>query len=193
MEPSAKLKVTTERKFSAHHLLIRTARLALDDAKAKRPGWFNSQLVAITLCALSIEAICNSIGDRVIPNWKDFESSSPIAKLRILCDHLKVHYDTSEEPWTSARWLYKFRNLIAHAKPELILEEELLSREEYDNRHGNFPMSKLEKQITFDNAIRALQTAEKIKDILCAGIPPENAIGLYADASWGRATPHNDN
>ena len=192
MNPTARLKVTTERNFSAHHMLIGAARASLEDAKAKQPGWFYSELVAITLSALSIEAMCNAIGDRVIPDWKDFESSSPNAKLRLLCERLKVQYSKSEEPWVSARWLFKFRNLIAHAKPEFVREEKLFSREEYDNRSPEFPKSKLEKGVTLGNASRAVYAAEQIKDILCTRVPPEDAFGLYSDSSFGCASPHHD-
>ena len=193
MKPSVKLKVTTERPFSAHHMLIGAAQASLEDAKAKRPGWFYSELVTITLSALSIEAMCNAVGDRVIVDWKDFESSSPNAKLRLLCEHLKIQYDKSKEPWVSARWLYKLRNLIAHAKPELVREQAVFSREEYDRRSPEFPKSKLEKEITLTNAARAWRTAEDIKDILTSKVPPENALGLYADASFGRASLDDGN
>ncbi len=184
------IKINAERHFSAHHMLIGVARAALEDAKLKQPGWFYNQLVVITFSSLSVEAICNSIGDRVIPEWKDFESSSPIAKLRLLCDHLKIQYDNGKEPWASARWLYKFRNLIAHAKPEFVQEEKVISRAEYDNRQTEFPKSKLEKEITFGNANRALKTAESIKDILCANVPADNAFGLYSDAWLRGASAH---
>lgn len=190
MKLSPKLKLTTERNFSAHHMLIGAAHTAFQDARAKQPGWFYNALVTITLCALSIEAMCNSIGDRVILDWKDFESASPTAKLRLLCEHLKVDYDKNNEPWVSARWLSKFRNLIAHAKPEFVREEKVLSRDEYDNRGTEFPKSKLEKEITLGNAGRALRTAEQIKDLLCTKVPPEHALGLYGDASIGRTSPH---
>lgn len=192
MKPTVRLKVTTERNFSAHHMLIGAARASLEDAKAKRPGFFYSQLIAMTLSALSIEAMCNAIGDRVISDWKDFETSSPNAKLRLLCERLKVQYDKSLEPWASARRLFKFRNLIAHAKPELVREEKVFSREEYDNRSPEFPKSKLEKGVTLENASRAVHTAEQIKDILCTRVPPEDALGLYSDSSFGHASLHHD-
>jgi len=103
-------------------MLIGAARAAVEDAEAKRPGWFYSQLTAITLCGLAIEAICNAIGKRIIPDWKDFESAGPNAKLRLLCDRLNVKYDRHAEPWSSARWLSKQRNAIALAGQRRTLE-----------------------------------------------------------------------
>lgn len=174
-------------------MLIGAARAALDDATSKKPGWFYSELVAITMSALSIEAMSNAIGERVIPDWKDFESASPIAKLRLLCKQLQVPFDKNVEPWASAIWLAKFRNLVAHAKPELVQEERVISRAEYDNRPHDSPKSKLEKKISTEHAERAVRTAESIKDLLCKNIPPEEAFGLYSDSWSGSASLHDNN
>jgi hypothetical protein len=182
-----KLKVTRKRNFSAHHMLIGAARAALEDANQRRPGWFYSELTAITLSALSIEAMCNAIGNRIIDGWKDFESASPLAKLRLLCERLNISYDKSKEPWASAIWLCHFRNLIAHAKPEIIAEEYVWTRDEYDSRRKDEPKSKLERLITLGNAAKALRTAESIKTSLCEKISPEDRSGLYSDAWEGSA------
>lgn len=192
MNLSSKLKVSAERHFSAHHMLIGAAQAALDDAKSKRPGWFYSELTAITLSALALEAICNSVGERVIEGWKDFESSSPAAKIRLLCQHLGIPYERTTEPWSSAIWLGTFRNQIAHAKPELVQESRVITRTEYDNRPRREPLSKLEKHVTTGNARRALRTAETIKDMFCLKVPPDNAFGLYSDSWSHSASAHND-
>src|SRR3954471_2833467 len=115
MKPVRKLKRTQERQFSAHHMLIRAAEIARDRGTEKKPGWMFDELSAMTFAALAIEALCNSIGDRVVPGWaKDFESASPNAKLRILSGRLGLEYDEDKEPWVGARELIKFRNLVAH-------------------------------------------------------------------------------
>lgn len=186
------LKVTTERNFSAHHMLIGAARQALNDAKTKRPGCFYCEVTAMTMAALSIEAMCNAIGDRAIPEWKDFESASPMAKLRLLCENLNLEFDKLKEPWASARWLYKFRNSIAHAKPEPIREEKILLEDEFSKRNSAFPKSKLEKEVSLDNATRALGAVEKIKETLCLKLAPDISLGLYCDASFGHASAHED-
>jgi hypothetical protein len=69
-------------------MLIAAARSALQDAEAKGPGSFYSELTAMTFSALAIEALCNSIGERMLEDWKDFESATPIAKLRLLASRL---------------------------------------------------------------------------------------------------------
>ena len=186
------LKRIQKRPFSAHHMLIRAAERALDAATKEEKGSNYDLLVVITFSALAIEALCNTVGERIIPNWDDFESSSPMAKLRLLSEHLEIGFNDAGEPWRSARWLMRFRNLIAHAKPENVVEETKLTQEEHDKRLFDIPQSKLEKQITLGNAKRALLTINEIKSILSQKVPTDNAMGLYGDAWSGFTELHPD-
>jgi hypothetical protein len=171
-------------------MLIGAARAALDDAQDKRPGWFYSELTAITMSALALEAICNSVGERVVEEWKDFESCSPLAKMRLLCQHLDLTFDRTKEPWASAIWLGKFRNQIAHAKPELIQESQVVTRAQYDKKPRTEPLSKLEKCVTTGNARRSVQAAEAVKDLFCSKVQPDDALGLYSDSWFHSASAH---
>jgi hypothetical protein len=74
-----------------------------------------------------------------------------------------VPYKKEAEPWATARWLVRFRNLIAHAKPEFLREEILMTRDQHDSRLFDPPKSKLEKEITLGNAKRALDAAEALR------------------------------
>ena len=181
------LKRTQERTFSAHHMLLRAADRACDVATENAPGSLYDKLVAITLSALAMEALCNTVGERIVSDWQDFESSSPIAKLRLLAQHLAIDYRATTEPWESAQWLVKFRNKIAHAKPELVIEEIHLTQEQHDKRLFDIPESKLEKQITLGNAKRAVKAVTEIKRLLSQKVPPEHALGLYSDG-WSGTT-----
>jgi len=192
MKPARNLKRTQEHNFSAHHMLIRTASLANKRAKERQPGWMYDELIAMTFSALAIEALCNSIGNRMFSDWEDYESSSPNAKLRLLADRLGLKYAKDKEPWCTARWLVKFRNLIAHAKPELIVEERMITQEELDKRLFDAPKAKLEKWINAGNAHRAVRGAEAIKEALIRSMPAEDALGLAADAWTGSTTLHHD-
>jgi hypothetical protein len=63
---SEKLKYTRKRNFFAHHILIGAARMSLEDAENKEPGWYYSELIALTMSALAMEAICNAVGEQII-------------------------------------------------------------------------------------------------------------------------------
>ena len=181
MKETRILKVSAERPFSAHHMLMEAARSSLAVAE-QQPGWAQSELIAITFSALAIEALCNTIGGRVVKTWSDFESASPNAKLRILCDELGVDYKSEIEPWATARWLFRFRNQIVHAKPELVQKESLISQEKYEQHPTEFPKSKVEREITLGNARRAVAAVTSIRDALSDKVPAENALGLHSDA-----------
>ena len=127
MNSPRKVKRTQERHFSAHHMLIRAATIARDRAAEKNPGWFYDELAAMTFAALAIEALCNSIGERVVDDWNDFESARPAAKLRTIALRLGIEYAKNREPWPGVFQLLAFRNLVAHAKPELVVESKIMT------------------------------------------------------------------
>jgi len=90
---SKRVRVQKKRDFEPQHLLVQVAEVALEDAQKKIPGWKNQELVAITFSALALEALANSFGNKLVSRWNDFESSSPIAKLRIICSELGISPD----------------------------------------------------------------------------------------------------
>lgn len=192
MSEKAKYIQTQERHFSAHHILLGTALMSLEFAREKKPGWFYSELTVITMCALALEALANAFGERFVDTWKHFESSSPIAKLRVVCSCLSIDVDFTKEPWSSVPWLVKFRNKVAHAKPEFVQKSTVISKEEYDNRHNSRgPLSKLESDVTLPNAERAYAAVVNIKKLLCETIPVEDFEGLYADG-WSGSVSHKE-
>ena len=188
------VNVKTERFYSAHHTLLRLAKNELKKVEAKEPGWVNSQFSAITFSSLAIEAICNAVGERAIDNWSDFESCSPIAKTRLICEHLGIDYDSGKEPWGSFVWLCKTRNLIAHPKAEPIISEEVMSLTEHDNLGGTVdaPESKLEKRMTLENAKKSVATVETLIKAFCEKLTDEQKFGIEFDMWHSSATLQDD-
>jgi hypothetical protein len=176
-----RLRVQRERDFSPHHVLLGVAYNALEDAEKKRPGYFNYELACITFSALALEALGNAFGAKFIPRWNDFESASPIAKLRLICQRFDIEPDFGKEPWATTLWLVRFRNKVAHAKPEFIREDKIITREEYDKLRSQYPEAKLETEISLQNAQRAFNCVHDIHIMLCERIPPEQIGGLIAD------------
>jgi hypothetical protein len=187
-----KLSVKRERHFSAHHMHLGAAYMTLVDSGDKKPGYFYHQLICITFSALAVEAICNAFGERYIEDWKDYESSKPLAKLRILCNHFTIEYARGDEPWSTAIWLMGLRNKIAHAKPQFVTESYIIHRDEYDTDSKEHPKSKLEKEITLGRAEKAYKCANDIKEKLCECIPITDRHGLRSDGWQGLAEPIND-
>lgn len=176
-----------ERHYSAHHTLLRVARFELAKAERKEVGWFDSTFVALTFSALAIEALSNAIGDRIVPDWKDFETASPLAKVRLLAERLGLPYSSKNDPWRTICWLGKFRNLVAHPKPEAILNDRFITEGDADKRLIVPPKSKIELQVTVGNAKRAFEAVEEAKLLLCDKIPAEDRFGLFSDG-WSTST-----
>jgi hypothetical protein len=157
-----RLAVTSERLFSAHHILLRTANKALRDAELE-PEILQHQLIAMTFSALALEALSNRLGEQSVSNWRHFERAPVIAKLRTVAGQLEIeNVDFDQEPWSGALWLVNFRNKVAHAKPEPLKATMVMTEEEFRKAEFDFPQSKLELEISLANAKRAVQIVRSI-------------------------------
>jgi hypothetical protein len=178
---------TQEREFFAHHMLLHAAEREIEEAKASEVGRFNKCLAAMVLSALAIEALANAVGSRVSSDWTAFESLSPLAKLDSLAKELAIVYDPNTEPWSSITQLARFRNHIAHPKPELISEEKILPEVALGKTLFDSPQSQIERQITLGNAERAHKTVYTLKSILTVSLPEDKRFGIYVDM-WSGST-----
>ncbi|MGH9341421.1 MAG: hypothetical protein ACRD1R_18000 [Acidobacteriota bacterium] len=163
MATTRRIKQRQEREFFAHHMLLHVAYLELEIAKVTELGRFNHCLVAMTFSALAIEALANAVGSRAIDEWSDFESASPLAKVRLLAERLSITYRSTKEPWATLRYLMRFRNAIAHAKPKRILEEKVMQEAEYNSQLFRKPPSKMEREITLGNATRCFEAVHTLR------------------------------
>lgn len=183
-----KLKVQRVRHFHAYHQLLQTAQMALEDIEEGRRGSYHYQTIAITFSALALESIVNSFGEQFVNGWSDFETASPIAKLRVVFLHFDLNIDTEKDPWSAAIWLVKFRNKIAHAKPEQVKFNGELTEEQFEKFRYEPPESKLEKTISLTNAKRAVAAIETIKDMLCEKLSIEEIENFLCDGWHGSAS-----
>ncbi len=97
------------------------ATYSRDQAEADEEGRFFNCMNAVVYSAFCVEAYLNHVGPLVLPCWDKEECGidkfSPQAKLCLICDRLGLTVDVSRQPFQSFRAVFKFRNLIAHAKP----------------------------------------------------------------------------
>lgn len=178
---------TQEREFFAHHMLLHAAEREIEDAKKSDVGRFNKCLAAMVLSALAIEALANAVGSRVASDWAAFERLNPLEKLDSLASELAFTYETTKEPWSAITQLARFRNDIAHPKPELVLEEKLLPEVALGKTLFDSPQSQIERQITLGNAERAHKAVHALKAILTDNLPEDKRFGIYADM-WSGST-----
>ena len=178
-------EVYKERHFVPYHYLLAIARIAVEQIEKKETGWYYSQIVAMTFSALAVEAIGNSFGNEFISNWRDFESTSPIGKIRILCEHFKISYDKNSDPWKFLPFLFKFRNKIAHAKPENVIDTFTIHNNDIFEATKNPPKSKIDNLLSPINAKKSLDCAIDIKFILCNCLPLEKLKNFLSDGHTG--------
>jgi hypothetical protein len=180
-----KFRVQRDRDFKPHHILIGSAKIALESAETRTPGWLYYELTAITFSALAIEALTNSFGEKLVTRWNDFEKASPIAKLRVICTRLCVEPDFEKEPWFTVLWLVQFRNKVAHAKPESIKFDKTMTEKELQKIQFEYPRSRLEMQINIENAKRSVSAVDQILELFYPQLTPDEKYYLYSNGFSG--------
>ena len=188
--PSLFVKTETRESF-AHHMLLHALALEIADAEKTEVSRFNRCLAAMVMTSLAVEALLNAVGGRVAQDGKAFERLSPSEKLDLLIAELGIDRQSGIEPWTTLRFIFSFRNDIAHPKPEQIVQAKTLP-EAALNLNFSTPMSSLEKEISLGNAKRVYGAVSSLKDILTDSLSPDLRFGICADA-WSHSTsakPH---
>lgn len=183
-----KLKAQSQtREFSGHHMLLHAANLLAEKASFEEEGRFNHCLAAMTMSSLAVEALLNAVGKRSVPDWGTFERANPGEKIRQLHGVLNFSYDPKVQPWETLRTIGKFRNSIAHVKPEPVSEVRHFSDPAPPDILFARPLSKIEREITVGNARRYVDAVQSLKRILCDALPVGRRSGIYVD-SWGGST-----
>jgi hypothetical protein len=188
MSRPQKVRVTRERHFAPHTLLLSAANLAFkrgEDTEAAEGGvgyWW-AWLETLLFCSLSIEAIANSYGHAFVRDWEDFETTSPVAKIRLIAERCGLNPNFSQAPWGIVKRLVAFRNRIAHAKPEYINDTLVCDQDKYHLHIYAKPESKLEKMITKEFARTSLDQIYELLRLLSTGLPTDMVIRLETE-SW---------
>src|SRR2546427_2518673 len=141
MNSTSFFRKSQNREFFAHHMLLHAAELQVSEAENSPVGRFNKCLSAMVMTALAVEALVNAVGSRVVVDWPKFERMRPWEKVDVLVNELAIARDPTKEPWTTLKYLTGFRNDIAHAKPELVKEEQLLPEVALARKAFDVPMS----------------------------------------------------
>jgi hypothetical protein len=179
------------RYFSAHHLLLETAREAAESPRKDACGQRQAALTTIAMSALTVEALANSAGNLVIERWSDFDRLSPLPKLRLICQALAIDMQPGHEPWQSLGWLVRLRNRIAHPQPEDVQSKRWLNAEEARAQQHkteiDIPDSKLEKELTLANAKRAVAAVDALVTIFMGAMPADRKYMLESNLSLSGA------
>jgi len=191
-EPT-KARVKKKRLVIAYSELWHASGCVLESGLREPRGSVWQFLTSALLTAFSFEAYLNHIGPQVFLCWDSLEQLPPLAKFELLCNTLKVDFPKGkgERPLQTIIDLFRFRNTVAHAKPQTIEPEPVL-RDINDNLTsflGEKPLAHWERLIQDDSfAKRARKDVEVVLKKL-QDARPEPKEPLFTFGFWtGNAT-----
>lgn len=183
------VKINIARTFKPHVLILNAAQRAYKCGQENPEEAWWSWLDTLVYCSLSIEAIGNTYGETLIPDWKSFfETASPLAKIRLVAEHCGLKADFSSSPYSILRDLIRFRNSFAHAKPENIETEKYCREEECEKHLYEKPISKLEGLVTEQFAKKSIDAICDVLAQFAGALPTRTVIELQFDDWSGGAT-----
>ena len=161
-----KLSVSSERNIHTYVYLHNAADWVLEQAEATEEGRFYNCMGSIILSAFCIEAYLNHIGSKFLPYWED-EIKKDIStqnKLKIICPHVNLVPDFSRRPFQTFKLITKYRNIMAHAISETILDRgtQLIR----DGEHIIYPETWWEKHSKLKTAKRWLEDTESMITVI---------------------------
>ena len=175
-------KVVQECVFFPYSPYVDSAQHFCSEMKRKEYVSWYDLLAAVTILGLSVEAIANTFGELLVPNFKDFESASPKAKLRVICEHTGIAFNRNRTPFIEVLNLLKVRNQLAHPKyQKLHYESEVMPlRDAQAHYHAlGEILHDVEKSLTPELAQRSLAAVLSLAGTLRSKLDP----GIYQSSS----------
>jgi len=168
-------KVIAERTFFPYVPYLDSARHFCAEFQRKEYVSWYDLLAAITLLSLSVEALANTAGELYIVDFKDFESASPKAKIRMICQAAGINYDKSKNPFVDVISLLKVRNQLAHPKLQKLRYESsempLNEAQKHYDELGEL-LHEIEKALTPEFALRSLEAVRNLERLLIGPLDP---------------------
>ena len=96
-------------------------RIEARASKRDRDGIGYDMMACLIFLAFAVEAKFNFVGYKLIKDWD--ERKPALDKVEIVLEHLKIDSDLKEWPYQVIGELKKFRDALAHGKPEEIDRE----------------------------------------------------------------------
>ncbi|HLP07565.1 MAG TPA: hypothetical protein VK178_05330 [Opitutaceae bacterium] len=182
------VRVRKERHYRPHTEFYHAVWVHLEHVRERQPGCFYSMLSALMMSAFTIEAYLNYVGPLVEPSWDDFEKAAPLAKLRHVAAMLRIEVDDGCRPMQTIVDLFRFRNRMAHPRPDHVVEDHLSTDDEYQNEFYTEPRPKWFKFATEANGRRCYEDVGRIVETINSRLPHPEPLPL-TDMGWsGRAS-----
>jgi len=152
MTTSPKAIVNRKQNVRTYSELWHASNAVLQKGISEPQGSSWQFMSSLILTAFAFEAYMNHVGEQVLASWDGLERLSPLAKLDLLCEVLKVDLPGGDKrPKQTLITLFKFRNTLAHGRTETIAAKPTRMRaENVDDHFGKPLMTEWQKLITND-------------------------------------------
>lgn len=121
MQKRRKALVTQQRNVRTYAELWHASKCVLEAGVREPKGSSWQFMSSAVLTAFAFEAYMNHVGETVLSSWGSLERLSPLAKLDLLCEVLKVQLPSRDKrPMQTVTKLFKFRNTLAHGRTHTI-------------------------------------------------------------------------
>lgn len=125
----------------------------IEQAKKEEDGHkFRWIIPAMVFSAFKLEAMCNSFGSALFPQWEEYEQLKLKGKVLLISNAYELEVDFGVEPWQTINEVIRFRNDLVHSKPRTIKETQTLVKMDNGNLLGAlYPNTKARKKATTQN------------------------------------------
>ena len=155
-----KVNVRSKRTVYSYSIMHQTSWHLLDIAKKSPEGQFFNYLTSMLFSAFCLEAYFNHLGEVKIKYWAKIDRIHFEDKFEILAQIVNLQFDKSCRPFQTLKEIIEFRNKIAHARTEYLIEES----EQYlaETEDPKLPQSKWKEKINIEAAQRFFDDTEII-------------------------------
>jgi hypothetical protein len=188
MEPKAqtadvKGKASGHTEIFTFVLLYGAARHALDAAKTAGGNSAHFFLLSLVASAFCLEAYLNELGERRLSLWSPPERYSPGRKLKLVCKKIGLQPRLDRRPFSSFRWVMRFRNSVAHGRTEIVTFADVPLREEIET--PDIPSSTIERACDIATASFVVQDVEAMINIIAEKAGRHlSPLLIYSLAAW---------
>ncbi|WP_296117751.1 hypothetical protein [uncultured Neisseria sp.] len=136
----------------------------IEQAKKEENGHkFRWIIPAMVFSAFKLEAMCNSFGSALFPQWEEYEQLKLKGKVLLISNAYELEVDFGVEPWQTINEVIRFRNDLVHSKPRTIKETQTLVKMDNGNLLGAlYPNTKARKKAATQNY--SIEKAEQFAD-----------------------------
>lgn len=119
------IHISGEGEIFTYAWMWKNAKKSIKAARETEEGQFFNVMNTLVYSAFAMESFFNHLGSRLIDNWDKKERKlSKIKKLKLFLSNLKVEADLTTRPYVSVTDVFKFRDLIAHGRTEIVSQNE---------------------------------------------------------------------